>query len=93
MLCRHGLGTMMYANGDMYEGQWSNDVKHGQGTFFYINKGRRFDGVWHNDTPKCGSYSEIEPAAPGAAGAIPNIELANLVGVLQQATFAAVEAL
>ena len=28
----------MYANGDIYEGSWANDVKHGSGTYFYISK-------------------------------------------------------
>jgi len=37
---RHGPGTMMYANGDIYEGSWANDKKHGSGTFFHISKVR-----------------------------------------------------
>ena len=28
---RHGLGSYFYANGDLYEGQWENDQKNGQG--------------------------------------------------------------
>ncbi len=32
---------MMYANGDVYEGLWANDTKHGTGTFFYMSKGKR----------------------------------------------------
>ena len=47
--------------------------------------GCRFDGIWHNDRPTCGSYSEIEPAAPGAPGSLPNVELAEPELVLQQA--------
>lgn len=38
---RCGPGTMMYANGDVYEGLWANDTKHGTGTFFYMSKGKR----------------------------------------------------
>jgi hypothetical protein len=45
-VCRHGPGTMMYANGDVYEGLWSRDQKHGPGTYFYMSRGKRFDGVW-----------------------------------------------
>ncbi len=29
---------MMYGNGDIYEGSWANDKKHGSGSHFYINK-------------------------------------------------------
>jgi hypothetical protein len=39
---RHGPGTLMLFNGDMYEGHWENDLKHGPGTFFYMAKGCRY---------------------------------------------------
>ena len=39
---RQGAGTMMYASGDIYEGSWANDNKHGPGTYFYINKVGKF---------------------------------------------------
>ena len=29
---------MMYGNGDIYEGLWAFDQKHGHGSFFHINK-------------------------------------------------------
>ena len=29
---------MMYANGDIFEGMWAGDKKHGPGTHFYISK-------------------------------------------------------
>lgn len=79
--CRHGLGTMNYANGDVFEGQWANDQKHGNGTHYYHAKGRRFDGIWQTDTPKCGTYSEIKPAVAGTAGALPQLELVDAAGV------------
>ncbi len=40
------MGTMIAANGDLYEGQWALDHKHGPGTY-YLKRGRRLDGVWH----------------------------------------------
>lgn len=45
--------------------------------------------MWHEGTPRCGTYSEIQPAPPGAPGSIPNVELADLQGVLQDAAAAA----
>lgn len=36
----------MYGSGDVYEGMWADDKKHGTGTFFYMSRGKRFDGVW-----------------------------------------------
>jgi 1-phosphatidylinositol-4-phosphate 5-kinase len=29
---RDGLGTMKYANGDLYQGFWQNDLKDGEGS-------------------------------------------------------------
>ena len=38
---RCGPGTMMYGNGDVYEGMWAIDDKHGTGTYFYMSRGKR----------------------------------------------------
>ena len=35
------MGTMVYASGDVYEGMWAQDDKHGQGSYFYNEKGKR----------------------------------------------------
>lgn len=82
---KHGPGTMMYANGDIYEGMWAFDQKHGPGTFFHINKGKRFDGTWHEGIAKCGTYSEIHTPPPGTPGSLPPIELKQPDAVLQAA--------
>jgi hypothetical protein len=31
---------MMYAGGDIYEGQWAGDTKHGPGSYFHMSKVR-----------------------------------------------------
>lgn len=54
--CRHGPGSMMYGSGDVYEGLWANDQKHGHGSYFYMARGKRFDGVW-----------QVRPGDMGAA--------------------------
>ncbi len=41
--------------------------------------------MWVNDKATCGTYSEIEAAAPGVPGSLPNVELAEPEAVLQQA--------
>ena len=51
----------------------------------------RFDGIWHNDVPKCGEYRELEPAPPGAPGSIPNVEVVAPEVVMAEAKVAAVE--
>lgn len=83
---KHGPGTMMYGNGDVYEGHWSQDKKHGSGTYYYHTKGKRYDGVWEDGVPKCGSYGEIQTPPPGSVGSLPPVELAAPETVLQKAT-------
>jgi hypothetical protein len=41
----HGQGTLTYANGDHYVGEWKDDLKHGQGTLTYAN-GDQEEGIW-----------------------------------------------
>ncbi len=38
-----------YVSGNIYEGDWVNDVRHGKGTFTYAN-GQTKTGYWQNDT-------------------------------------------
>lgn len=82
---KHGPGTMMYGSGDIYEGSWADDEKHGPGSYFHMSKGKRYDGVWQNGTAKCGTYSEIHQAVPGAVNSLPPIELQNPNAVLSTA--------
>ena len=39
---------MKYNNGDLYNGEWKNDLKEGEGTIKY-NNGDIYDGNWKND--------------------------------------------
>eukprot|EP00242_Pyramimonas_sp_CCMP2087_P004283 CAMPEP_0198197278 /NCGR_PEP_ID=MMETSP1445-20131203/883_1 /TAXON_ID=36898 /ORGANISM="Pyramimonas sp., Strain CCMP2087" /LENGTH=250 /DNA_ID=CAMNT_0043866515 /DNA_START=87 /DNA_END=839 /DNA_ORIENTATION=- len=58
---REGKGTLSLANGDVYQGDWKDNLKHGPGTFFYEKSQKRYDGVWNEDVPQCGSYADIKP--------------------------------
>ena len=40
-----GRGTMVYASGDMYEGQWRAGKKHGQGKYTFAT-GNVYEGGW-----------------------------------------------
>ena len=46
---RHGLGKFTSASGDVYEGQWSEDKRHGLGDCRFVQTGGFFDGGWSND--------------------------------------------
>lgn len=41
---RHGHGTMTYAGGDVYGGDWSHDSMHGDGTMVYAATGNTYTG-------------------------------------------------
>lgn len=41
----HGRGSMVYANGRHYEGQWLKDHRHGHGIMTYPD-GTRYEGQW-----------------------------------------------
>lgn len=47
-----GEGKMDYANGDMYEGNWKNDKRSGNGKMSFNNHKMysNYDGIWKNDT-------------------------------------------
>ncbi|XP_015369308.1 PREDICTED: MORN repeat-containing protein 3-like [Diuraphis noxia] len=34
------------ANGNVYDGQWKNGLKHGEGVYMFKDKGQLMDGVW-----------------------------------------------
>lgn len=34
------------ANGNIYDGQWRNGVKHGEGVYVFKDKGQFMEGVW-----------------------------------------------
>lgn len=44
---RHGVGIYYYSNGDVYGGQWSNDLFDGYG-FYIFNSGERYEGELKN---------------------------------------------
>jgi hypothetical protein len=47
-----GKGKYTYANGDVYEGDWKNDVREGKGVFTCSkdgpSAGHVYDGEWKN---------------------------------------------
>ena len=40
----HGQGTLAYANGDKYEGEWESDKKHGYGIATGFD-GTKYEGL------------------------------------------------
>ncbi len=57
---RNGYGVLTKRNGDHFEGHWVNDLREGQGSYFYHDKNKLFVGEWVNDQPKNGVYTEVE---------------------------------
>ena len=72
LLCGKGKGTIqglvlgeddgmfcVSANGNRYEGSWKNDMKNGDGKFFYLDRGQVYTGTWVDDTAKCGTLEDF----------------------------------
>lgn len=43
---RCGSGKYSYINGDYYEGEWQNHVRHGQGCYYWAETGSKYVGTW-----------------------------------------------
>ena len=45
---RCGSGKFFYINGDVYDGEWKADKRHGHGTYTYADTGSRYVGSWRD---------------------------------------------
>lgn len=45
---RDGRGKLVLANGDIYDGHWSEGKKEGHGIYIYAS-GIKYNGTWHSD--------------------------------------------
>lgn len=45
----HGRGLLRYREGDKYEGEWEDGLRHGQGEYFSKASGAKYEGEYQND--------------------------------------------
>ncbi|XP_031691132.1 radial spoke head 10 homolog B isoform X8 [Oncorhynchus kisutch] len=45
---REGWGVRCYPSGNLYEGQWRNNVRHGEGRMRWLQLGQQYSGIWEN---------------------------------------------
>lgn len=50
-LQRHGTGTLKYSTGEMYSGEFKNNLKVGYGEMQYTPV-KKYKGQWENDMVK-----------------------------------------
>jgi hypothetical protein len=43
---KHGFGKMQFPNGDIYEGEWSDNHLQGEGTYTYKKSSDIYSGSW-----------------------------------------------
>jgi len=48
---KSGTGTMRYANGNQYDGEWSEDAKSGYGVMEWKTLNQRYEGQWAQNKP------------------------------------------
>ena len=75
---------MRYANGDVFEGQWANDMKNGPGIYYYA-QGAVYEGVWQEDIAKCGCYRRAADTKDQQSGTLPALQLKDADQVVQDA--------
>lgn len=44
----NGFGKFYHVDGDIYEGEWSEDKANGHGVYYHVN-GARYEGMWKDD--------------------------------------------
>ena len=75
------------ATENRYEGAWKDDMKNGEGKFYYLDKGQLYEGTWLNNVPKCGTMKDFaREQAPDATqyelphvSTVPNIFTFNRI--------------
>ena len=45
----NGYGRVIYADGDMYEGEWKDDKAQGKGIYIHAETGAKYEGEWVED--------------------------------------------
>ncbi|CAK6978754.1 radial spoke head 10 homolog B [Scomber scombrus] len=45
---REGWGVRYYPSGNIYSGEWKNNVRNGEGTMRWLKLGQRYDGQWQD---------------------------------------------
>jgi len=45
----HGYGVMKWQNGDRYEGDWAEGLRHGKGKYISKSTGGKYDGEYSTD--------------------------------------------
>ncbi len=48
---KQGHGTMFYATGDVYTGEWAADLKCGTGRMAWLSTQQQYDGQWARNMP------------------------------------------
>ncbi|XP_041348392.1 MORN repeat-containing protein 3-like [Gigantopelta aegis] len=84
---RSGQGMLRLVNENRYEGSWKNGKKNGPGKYYYLDTGQLFEGVWVDNTAKCGTMKDFnrETAPESTIYPIPQVELASPDGVIAEA--------
>ena len=46
---KEGVGSYHYLNGNVYDGQWARDKKHGKGVYTYYLTNEKYDGEFYEN--------------------------------------------
>lgn len=72
--------TQLTVNGNIYDGQWSNGLKHGEGVYVFKDKGQYMDGVWVNGILKLSTIRYIDkPESMRTQYLMPEVSIIEIV--------------
>ena len=75
------------SNDNRYEGKWKEDKKHGEGKFYYLDKGQVLIGTWVENISKCGEMIDYhrEGATNPTSYPLPELKLRDYKVVIAEA--------
>lgn len=54
------MTVVVKANGNVYDGQWSKGLKHGEGVYVFREKGQYMEGIWINGVPQISVIKNVQ---------------------------------
>ncbi|XP_026881124.2 MORN repeat-containing protein 3 [Electrophorus electricus] len=83
---RHGQGLLLLANHNRYEGSWEDGRENGYGRFYFLDKGRVYEGFWVDGVPKCGTVCDLgrDHAPRPPTYPIPEVRVQDVDSVLME---------
>lgn len=79
---KNGVCLVEEPDGNKFEGNFKNGLRHGDGIYYYSREKQKYVGVWFNGSPKCGEFMSTNEEEE--ENSLPIIGLQNPQDVLNE---------